>query len=271
MDAASAPAVPPTHGGLAQAGAPNTLWAHVWNLGLAPVANARVEFYWYEPTVGPDQNSARLIGATYVDLGNRFSGRAHTIVKCPETWIPAYLNGGHECLIVRVFDPLLDALGPDPWNAGDDRHVAQRNITVVNAASPAIVQIPLRLGCNTAPGRAALEISPVKAEGLGWLSVLTGRHDPGLRSASNSKDVVGLMFPTPVRGDANRLPQLDLNAAGGLVRQKIEFDRGCDELEAVLYLKVENLEPGECQVYRVQQTAEGRVVGGYTVVARRTP
>ncbi|PYQ62073.1 MAG: hypothetical protein DMF53_13890 [Acidobacteria bacterium] len=46
MNASTAPDTPTTLGGLAKAGVPNTLWAHVWNLGRAPVYNARVEFYW---------------------------------------------------------------------------------------------------------------------------------------------------------------------------------------------------------------------------------
>ena len=99
MNASTAPDAPPAPGNIAQAGAQNTLWAHVWNLGWAPVYNARVEFYWFNPSLGFNAASANLIGVTYVDLGSRTSGRAHRYVKCPESWTPTYLNGGHECLM----------------------------------------------------------------------------------------------------------------------------------------------------------------------------
>ena len=105
LAADAAPLIPTTRTGLAQAGAANTLWAHVWNLGRAPVFNARVEFYWFDPSLGFSSDSAHLIGVAHVDLGDRTSGRAHTIVKCPTTWVPTFVNGGHECLVVRCFEP----------------------------------------------------------------------------------------------------------------------------------------------------------------------
>jgi len=269
IDAASAPLVPTTLAGLAQAGAPNTLWVHVWNVGLAPVANARVEFYWYEPTVGPDASNAHLIGVTHVSLGNRHSGRSHTIVKCPTTWYPTYVNEGHECVIVRCSEPLLDALGPNPWQAWDNRHVAQRNIHVATARSPASVQMSIRLGCASGPGPAKLEIIPVRADEVSWLSIL-GQGGRRLHEASHVKETYGLMHPTPLRNMPNRLPAVDLDdaAAGALLRRSIEFERGCDELETVLYVRVSGLGAGECKVYRVRQTADGRVLGGYTVIVR---
>lgn len=270
-EANSAPVIPPTRGGQACANAPNTLWAHVWNLGLAPVANARVEFYWCDPTLGFNASSSNLIGVAYVSLGNRYSGRAHTLVKCPSTWTPTYINGGHECLMVRFFEPMTDPLGPDKWDASNDRHVAQRNITVVNAASPAMLQIPLRLGCSTPPGPAVVEVKAVKAESVGWLSVLSGKHESGLSNARKVKEIVGLMHPTMLRGGKSRpnLRGLTAESASGFLQKRIEFERGCDELEVLLYLHVDGLNPGECRIYRVQQIVAGRVVGGYTVVARK--
>jgi hypothetical protein len=271
LAADTAPPLPTTRGGLAQAGAPNTLWAHVWNLGRAPVYNARVEFYWFDPTLGFGGASANLIGVAHVDLGERGSGRAHTVVKCPTSWVPTFVNGGHECLVVRCFEPLTDPLGPIPWAAWDDRHVAQRNIHVANAASPGIAQIALRLGCAVAPGPATLEIVPAKVTDVGWLSVLAGRHDHGLRDAAAVQEVFGIMHPTPLRppGERPDLSGLPPAAAQTLLRKRIEFQRGCDELETVLYVNVDGLQPGECRIYRVQQSASGRLVGGFTVIVRK--
>jgi hypothetical protein len=270
-DAPSAPAFPPTTGGEARASAPNTLWAHVWNLGLSPVYNARVEFYWCDPSLGINDTAATLIGATHVDLGDRYSGRCHTIVKCPTTWVPTYVNGGHECLVVRAFEPLTDPLGMLPWDAARNRHVGQRNIAVVNAQSPAEIQIPLRLGCSAAPGRATIEVHPVRSSSVDWLVLLGGKRDHGFVESRGAREVVGLMTPTPLQSPANRpvLRGIDPKTAKAILRARIDFERSCDELEVILYVGVDGLERGECKVYRVEQRAEGRTVGGYTVIARR--
>ncbi|MEJ7685453.1 MAG: hypothetical protein WKG06_47950 [Segetibacter sp.] len=158
LAAEDAPAQPPTWGGIAKAGAPNTLWAHVWNLGRSPAYNVRVEFYWCNPSLGINATSANLIGFTHVDLGDRYSTKAHTIVKCPQTWIPAFVNNGHECLVVRVFEPLLDSLSLNQWDVRKDRHIGQRNIAVVSAASPAHLELLVRTGCNAPRGEGQIQI-----------------------------------------------------------------------------------------------------------------
>ena len=71
VDAAGAPLLPPTGAGVAQAGASNTLYAHVWNLGKAPAYRVRVEFYWFNPSLGINGADANLLGMTRVDLAPR--------------------------------------------------------------------------------------------------------------------------------------------------------------------------------------------------------
>lgn len=271
LDASTAPDTPTTLGGLAKAGVRNTLWAHVWNLGRAPVYNARVEFYWFNPALGFNQAAANLIGVTYVDLGTRSSGKAHRIVKCPTSWIPQFLNGGHECLVVRVFEPLTDPLTPYQWDAKNDRHVGQRNISVVNASSPAFVELHVTLGCGVPPGQAGLQVQEVRPEEVRWLSVLAGKRDHGYRSASNAQAVVGFTYPTPLRPDSNKatLHGIDLRSAAHLLNHTLKFERGCDELEVLFYVHVDGLRDGECKIYRLIQTVDGKMTGGYTVVARR--
>lgn len=136
-DPASTPAIPASSGGVAVAGVPNTVYAHVWNLGRAPLMGVRVEFYWFNPSLGIQASSAHLIGVTSVDLGARSQGSCHRLVKCPVAWVPVTLNGGHECLVVRI-----SGLGEPPdavhsWDSWADRKVAQRNISVVAAGAGA--------------------------------------------------------------------------------------------------------------------------------------
>jgi hypothetical protein len=73
QDATSAPLNPPLLGGVAQANVPNTIYAHVWNLGKSPAYRVRVEFYWFNPSLGISRADANLVGATWVDLANRFT------------------------------------------------------------------------------------------------------------------------------------------------------------------------------------------------------
>ncbi len=271
LEASAAPAMPTTLGGVAKAGVPNTLWARVWNLGRSPVYNARVEFYWFNPSLGFNQAAANLIGVTYADLGDRTSVNAMRMVKCPVSWIPTFVNHGHECLVVRIFEPLTDPLTPNEWDAKNDRHVGQRNIAVVNASSPAALELHLRLGCGAPPGPARLHVQEVPPEELKWLSVLEGKREHGYRIGAAAKGVIGFTYPTLVRPDSRKatLHGVEPHALSRLLHRDLMFERGCDELEVLFYMHVDGLKPRECKVYRIMQTVDGKVTGGYTVIARK--
>ena len=133
-DPAVSPALPADHGGQVTAGQANTLYAHVWNLGFAPLAGIRVEFYWCDPSVGIDGAHANLIGVARCELAGRGMDGSHKLVKCPVAWVPVMANGGHECLVVRI-SGIGDPIGGNAWQTWLNRHVAQRNISVVSAGS----------------------------------------------------------------------------------------------------------------------------------------
>jgi hypothetical protein len=126
----AAPEIPPDPGGVVAAGKPATVYAHVWNLGRAPLTGVRVEFYWFDPSLVIDGSAAHLIGVAGTRLAPRNVPGCHRLVKCPIAWTPTFVNGGHECLVVRlsgIGDPIGTA---NPWSAAQNRHVAQRNIHV---------------------------------------------------------------------------------------------------------------------------------------------
>ena len=128
-----APAIPSNHGGVVKAGVPSTVYAHVWNLGRAPIAGVKVEFYWFNPSLGFSTANANLIGMARVDLGPRSSPMCHQLVKCPAAWVPSVVNNGHECLVARA-SAIGDYIDPaHQWDSWADRHVAQRNIHVATA------------------------------------------------------------------------------------------------------------------------------------------
>jgi hypothetical protein len=271
MTAQAAPRLPPTTGGIAKADAPNALWARVWNLGRSPVYNARVEFYWCNPSLGIDAASANLIGVAHIDLGDRYSGKADAFVKCPETWIPSFVNNGHECLIVRVFEPLLDSLPGNQWDVSRDRHIGQRNIAVVNAASPAHLELMLRTGCAAPRGEAEIQVETAHLSDVGWLSLLKGKKDHGLRNPGSIKQYVGIMPPSSV-GKKRFIPsftEVPPDAMKPLLRKALKYERTCDEKEMMFYLDVDNIKRGECVVYRIKHIVNGRIVGGYTIIAQK--
>jgi hypothetical protein len=105
----------------------NTVNVHVWNVGLTDCWAAHVDLYWCDPSVGITPALANPIGSTVVTL----MGGAHTIVQFP--WLPSNANGGHECLVAQAYDPVSDPLVA-PFSPTLDRHVGQRNISVVEAA-----------------------------------------------------------------------------------------------------------------------------------------
>jgi hypothetical protein len=132
----TSPAIPADHGGTVTAGVPNTVYAHVWNLGLAPLAGVVVEYYWFNPSVSIDGTHAHLIGTARCELAGRGMSGSHRLVKCPQPWVPVMENGGHECLVVRIYG-VGDPIGANEWQPWLNRHVAQRNVSVVSGTQSA--------------------------------------------------------------------------------------------------------------------------------------
>jgi hypothetical protein len=126
------PEIPPNSWVNVVSGNTYTVFAHVWNLGRAPIAGVKVEWYWADaPSLGIPRNP-NLIGNARVDLASRGFPGSHKLVKCPQAWVgPVILpTDKHDhCILARVSafgDPISTS---DEWNAAADRHVAQRNLT----------------------------------------------------------------------------------------------------------------------------------------------
>jgi hypothetical protein len=286
QDAATAPLNPPALGGVAQANVPNTLYAHIWNLGKAPAYRVRVEFYWFNPSLGISRADANFVGAAWVDLGNRFtlypkwvevkesygqwlSQGCHAIVRCPESWVPTFENNGHECLVVRVFEPLLDSLNPNQFSAGSDRHVGQRNIAVVQAASPASVDLGLSLGYPDAPSDAEVDVTLDAPTNMEWLQLFAGNRNPGFGTPSAPVSA-GFFPPNPEGTRVPSLTQLPPDLRAQLLKPRERFHRGCCPLKISFYASATNLKPREAQVLRIRQRLGSEVVGGYSVVLIKT-
>lgn len=127
--------------GNAVPGEPNFVYAAILNLGKAPAFPTRVDFYWGNPAIGLGPAQMNLIGREWILV------QAHgiQIVRCSTPWIPIYENGGHECLIVNCTSPALDPIAT-PFQTILDRHVGQRNITVLQGTPGQMIKF--HLGVN---------------------------------------------------------------------------------------------------------------------------
>jgi hypothetical protein len=241
----AAPARPTELGGQAQAGADNTVYAHVWNLGRAAADDVLVEFYWFNPTMGFNQAAANLIGVTWTSLGSRSSGRSHRLVKCPESWPAQYVNGGHECLLVRVSAAVTDPLASPEWDAALNRQIGQRNIHVMSA-SEAAASAGLQVGVGPLFGAAAhVQVQHHDTSTMPWLHLVTMDRASTLGAAA-APDGFGMVGATG--GTATAATAVGDDAA-------VTFSPGAAAPGG-----------GDANVFRLTATQGGTLVGGYTVV-----
>lgn len=304
-DPANAPAVPGDHGGTAIAGRPNTLYAHVWNLGFAPLAGIAVEFYWFDPSVAITGNNANLIGIARCELAARGMNGSHLLVKCPKAWVPVMVNGGHECLVVRV-SGIGDPVGNNAWAPWLNRHVGQRNIAVVEQGVP-LMHLVERLDLSRI-GEARLEllqVGPKEADlartiaaptlrlralathplgevdlrrGIRLPSYLTA--SPAMHSPVHPMAAEGAPEPPRMRmaGDVQILPDLGL----ALSRREAGAKRRTEGAAAMPLLarlfdfgtlnedaeRHDPLAPGEGAALRLATYQGRQLIGGYTLLVK---
>jgi hypothetical protein len=261
-----APPVPPTLGQVALAGQPNTIYAHVWNFGNSAANEVVVEFYWVDPSLGINPGSVQgPIAQTFTSLGSKRSGKNHKVVKCPEGWTPTFVNGGHECLLVRVWDNPSDYPGEPKFDASANRHVAQRNIHVVapgahmlkalGGGAPALaLNQPLLLKVGPLFGAPAkVNVERVMPNAVPWLQLHTGQR--GVFPAMAPPTGVPTLSPPTTRGGG-------FPTTGSAAEQHVTGD------DQHIAFSTSDHAPGagEAHVYRVSATQGGVTFGGYTVV-----
>jgi hypothetical protein len=266
----AAPPIPPQLGQVGLANQPNTIYAHIWNFGKAPADEVLVEFYWCDPALGINPGSVHLIAQTTASLGAKDSGRSHAVVKCPEAWVPTYLNGGHECLLVRIWDDPADLPGEPKFDASINRHVAQRNIHVISAADAAAMRamaaptVPIA-AASAMPQPLVLKVGPLYGAPAQVNVERVAPHTmPWLQLQSMQRGVFPAMAPpsgTPILSPSATVgggPPV----AGGGQQQEVTADD-----QQVTLSTSDGMPPkGQAHVYRVSASQDGAVFGGYTVV-----
>ncbi len=126
--------------GNAVAGEQNFVHARIFNLGMAKAMPVKVDYYWANPALGLGPANMNLIGTEWVEVRSQFSRD----VKCSTPWVPVHVNNGHECLMVNCSNPILDPITA-PFEPRVDRHVGQRNITVLQGQAGANLAFRLEL------------------------------------------------------------------------------------------------------------------------------
>jgi hypothetical protein len=265
---ALAPPKPPALGQTAIANKPNTIYAHVWNFGNATASEVIVEFYWCDPSLGINPASVHLIAQTEISLGAKGSGWSHALVKCPEAWTPTFLNGGHECLLVRVWDNPSDLPGEPKFDASINRHVAQRNIHVVSTApgqglgaagplsagTPVAMPNPLFLKVGPLYGApASVTVERVTPHTMPWLQLRTGVRG---KFPAHAMPTGAAMLSRPVANGGG------YPVNGSAAQQHVTGDD-----QQIAFTTSDALpQAGQAHVYRVSASQDDTVFGGYTVV-----
>jgi hypothetical protein len=229
------------------------LYARVTNNGTEGVQNATVRFYWANPSVGFDRNTANHIGDANVSLD---VGETQDVL-CLVPWMPTFVNGGHECVLAEAFhssDPL--PASPD-FNVPTDRHVAQRNLSVLMMMqSQKTFSLSFQV-CNTWRTERAFQIStqPGRVEEL---KALLPRINRTLaKTASNGKLAHVGFVDKPCPDEEER------RHTKPTVERMVVKPGTCKGLSVVGELE------GEAALLHVVQTADGKEVGGLSILVVR--
>ncbi|MFN0132239.1 MAG: hypothetical protein ACKVW3_06870 [Phycisphaerales bacterium] len=155
---------------VATPGQNNTVKVHVWNNGLADCWAATIDLFWCDPSVGVSPAAAHPIGSVTAPV---YAGQDYV---ASFNWTPSMANGAHECLVAQVYEPLMDPLVA-PFMPKLDRHVAQRNISVIEAAPGAMVMLPFTVpNLTISAARSSLRVERLTGASLATLgSVLNLR------------------------------------------------------------------------------------------------
>jgi hypothetical protein len=265
QSAATAPDLPPDPYGQLEPEVPNTVYAHVWNLGRGPAINARVEFYWFEAmlTWPPTAPPPTFLGLTHVTLGPRTSENCHAVVHCPVDLVPASEGNAYVGLVVRIFCPFLDALGANGFDSAKNRHVGQLNMGI-GLGGLTQLRIPLRVVAGQGTRDTQLTAVQIPPDEVPWIQLLTKKREHGRRSPS-VPPVVGMTPPTAAPRPGPTDPGLNEIPDEALARRH-HLRPPADPMQVTLIAKAPGITAGEALVVRVQQTDDGELVGGYTAI-----
>ena len=232
---------------------PCFMWAHVQNNGSTPVNNALVRFYWANPSVGFDRTTAHYIGSSNVSLA---AGEERDVL-CLTPWVPTFVNEGHECALAEAFHSSEDPLPDSPvFNVPTDRHVAQRNLSVVQAMTSKKMMFSVHFSiCNSSRKERTFRIYSKHgkiAELLPLQKTLGRLKIP--HQATGTIEQVGFVFQL--------CPTEEERAKAQPVLEKLKVP-GKRCIGATVIGKLN----GEAALIHIMQEVDGKEVGGLSILA----
>ncbi len=98
------------------------------NAGGIDAVDAYVDAYLADPSTAFTPATAQFVGGDYLTIPN------HSLAAKAFPWTPTASDAGHRCMLARVTlaVPFDGYLNPAIFDAPGDRHVAQRNLSVLS-------------------------------------------------------------------------------------------------------------------------------------------
>lgn len=288
-------------GPTAVAGEPNFVHARVFNLGKATSRPTQVDFAWADPSLGLGPGTFHPIGTEWVEVRHGQS----LDVRCSTAWVPTIVNGGHECLMVNTSNPFIEVgtgvlPGPfdpitHPFAPWFDRHVGQRNITVVALAPAKVMSLGLTVS-NVLPFASRTQVVATAATfdlraavpgGVAGMDLVTAlasaaRAPGGVQSdevrwiresppkvEGELGDVVGRLDVRALRTSAGALVghEPDEKAPGGTLIARATLEAG-EQRSLKVAITAPDGARTRVAVVNLEQRWEGLTLGGYTVFAQ---
>lgn len=154
--------------GTPTAGHTYRVFVRVWNLGRFPAHGVHVRLWTFSAGFVP--GSPSVIGGAMIDLDDCTRPDSRRIVEIDRHWHVPGNAVAHDCLLASASCP------GDQWSGAldvaNDRHVAQRNLTILTADQDATPLLAI-LG-EVLPMGATLEITHAGITGGRILQALTG-------------------------------------------------------------------------------------------------
>lgn len=265
------------------AGEPVRVFARIRNRGTLPAFPTRVSFAFVDASLGIAWSAPRLIGEVGTLVPPNQLGPGVLDVECPELWTPG-ASSTHACLLVMCDEVLMDRPSV-PWSAGFDRHVAQRNVTIVPAEPGKTLTVTLQFATvltRVESVRFAAQAAWVRASGPEQAL----RYAPGLEAHHGEVRGTllegGLLRETVRPGHIESLGELkpgtlDLGeqASGKLLGFVPVGEPMAPRPRELQGVEVDITAPAEAEapylLVRLAQVEDNVVTGGYTVVLQFRP
>ena len=158
------------------AGRSYRVFVRIWNLGLLPAIGVHVKAWAVNPGFFGSFNQhdpyyeQHLIGGRWVELSDRTRPDCVAVVELDRTWDIDPGTSGHHCMLAEVECPLDPGSGLLLANA--DRHVGQRNLTILTASAMPMMLVGTLGGL--VPEGFTLEVTHAGKTALPALLALTG-------------------------------------------------------------------------------------------------